>query len=118
MAGRYNKPVQYGRESAHKSRAQGGLASLDDYMNAIQHLIQEKDETINGAREKSAAADSAEPNSKAILQRLRLLFPAPNIGGRQCSAETYVWQTPSFFMRQCFVNANNLPTILRARMFW
>jgi hypothetical protein len=48
MAGRYNKPVQYGRESAHKSRAQRGLASLDDYMNANQHLIQEKYETISG----------------------------------------------------------------------
>jgi hypothetical protein len=34
MAGRYNKPVQYGRESAHKSWAQEGLASLDIYMNA------------------------------------------------------------------------------------
>ncbi len=26
IAGRYNKLVQYGRESAHKSRSQGGLA--------------------------------------------------------------------------------------------
>jgi hypothetical protein len=49
MAGRYNKLVQYRRESAHKSRAQGGLASFDDYMNANQHLIQEKYETISGA---------------------------------------------------------------------
>jgi hypothetical protein len=49
MADRHNKLVQYGRESAHKSRAQGGLALLDDYMNAILHLIQEKYETISGA---------------------------------------------------------------------
>jgi hypothetical protein len=48
-AGRYNKPVQYWRESIHKSWAQGGLASLDIYMNANQHLIQEKYETISGA---------------------------------------------------------------------
>ncbi len=33
MADRYNKPGQYGRESAHKSWAQGGLASLDIYTN-------------------------------------------------------------------------------------
>ncbi len=49
MAGRYNKPVQYGKESAHESRAQGGLASLDIYMNGHQHLIREKYETISGA---------------------------------------------------------------------
>jgi hypothetical protein len=49
MAGRYNKLVQYGRESAHKSRAQGGLSSLDDCMNANQHLYKEKNETISGA---------------------------------------------------------------------
>ncbi len=49
MAGRYNKPVQYRRESAHKSRAQGGLASLDIYMSGNQHLIREKYETISRA---------------------------------------------------------------------
>ena len=49
MAGRYYKPVQYERESAHKNRAQGGLASLDMYMNGHQHLIRVKYETISGA---------------------------------------------------------------------
>ncbi len=37
MAGWYNKPVQYKRESAHKSRAEGGNASLDDCMHREQH---------------------------------------------------------------------------------
>jgi hypothetical protein len=45
MGGRYNKLVQYGRESAHKSRAQGGLSSLDDYMNTNQHISKEEYET-------------------------------------------------------------------------
>jgi hypothetical protein len=49
LAGRYNKLVQYGRESASKSWAQGGLASLDDYMNANQHISKEKYETISRA---------------------------------------------------------------------
>jgi hypothetical protein len=49
MAGGYNQPVQYGKESTHKSWAQGGLASLDIYMNENQHLIREKYETINEA---------------------------------------------------------------------
>ncbi len=49
MAGRYNKPVQYRRESTHKSWAQGGIASLDLYMNANKHLFRDKYETISGA---------------------------------------------------------------------
>ena len=49
MAGRYNKPVQYRRESAHKSRAQGDPTSLGDYINAIQHIIKEEYETISRA---------------------------------------------------------------------
>jgi hypothetical protein len=48
MAGWHKKPVQFGRESAHKSWAQGGFASLDDYMNANQHLNKEKNENISG----------------------------------------------------------------------
>jgi hypothetical protein len=51
MAGRYNKPVQCGRESAHKSQAQGGLASLDIYMYGQQKntFISAKKETISRA---------------------------------------------------------------------
>jgi hypothetical protein len=49
MAGRYNKPVQYGRESVHKSRAQGEPSSLGDYMNAIQHISKEDYETASRA---------------------------------------------------------------------
>ncbi len=49
MAGRYNKLVQYGRESTHKSRTQGGLASLYIYMYGHQHFIREKYETISRA---------------------------------------------------------------------
>jgi hypothetical protein len=49
MAGWYNKSVQYRIESAHKSRAQGDPASLDDCMNAIQHISKEEFETISRA---------------------------------------------------------------------
>jgi hypothetical protein len=37
FAGQYNKPVQYRRESAHKSRAEVGNVSLDVYMYREQH---------------------------------------------------------------------------------
>jgi hypothetical protein len=49
MVSWYKKQVQYGRESAHKSRAQGALSSLGVYMYAIQHISKEENETISGA---------------------------------------------------------------------
>ncbi len=49
VAGRYNKPVQYGRESIHKSRAQGNHSSLGVYMYTIQHISEEENETISWA---------------------------------------------------------------------
>ncbi len=60
MAGRYKQPVQYGRESAHKSWAPGDH-SLGDYIFEIQHINQEENVLISGTREKSAVGDSAEP---------------------------------------------------------
>jgi hypothetical protein len=48
VAGRYNRPVQYVREFAHKSRAQGDPGSLDG-LNEIQHISKEEYETISGA---------------------------------------------------------------------
>jgi hypothetical protein len=49
MAGQYNKQVQYGRKSAHKSRAWGAPSSLGVYMNAKQHISKEEYETISRA---------------------------------------------------------------------
>jgi hypothetical protein len=49
MSDRYNKLVPYGRESAHKSRAQGDPSSLGFYMYAIQHISMEEYQTISGA---------------------------------------------------------------------
>jgi hypothetical protein len=60
MVGWYKQPVQYGRESAHKSRAAGAHSSLGDYIFKIQHQ-QEENMLISGTREKSAVGDSAEP---------------------------------------------------------
>jgi hypothetical protein len=49
MAGRYKQLVQYGRESAYKSRALENHSSLGVYMYAIQHISKEENETISGA---------------------------------------------------------------------
>ena len=55
MAGRYNKPEQYGRESTHKSRAEEGNASLDDRMHGEQHHHQgEVGDLQRGLREVSS----------------------------------------------------------------
>jgi uncharacterized ferredoxin-like protein len=51
MAGQYKQPVQYGRESAHKSRARGAPSSLGVYMYVIQYISKEENETISGIRE-------------------------------------------------------------------
>ncbi len=59
--GRYKQPVQYGRESAHKSWALGNYSSLGEYMFEIHHINEEENVLINGTREKSAVGDSAEP---------------------------------------------------------
>jgi hypothetical protein len=37
MADQYGRPVRYGRECAHKSRAQAAHSSPGDYMHAVQH---------------------------------------------------------------------------------
>jgi hypothetical protein len=60
MAGRYKQPVQYGKESAQKSRVLGAHSSLGDYMFEIQ-INKEENMLISGTREKSAVAESAEP---------------------------------------------------------
>jgi hypothetical protein len=61
MAGRFKQPVQYGRESAHKSRAARAPSSPGDYMLEIHHINEEENVLISGTREKSAVGDSAEP---------------------------------------------------------
>jgi hypothetical protein len=61
MACQYKQSVQYGRESAHKSRAARAPSSLGDYMYEIHHINEEENVLISGTREKSAVGDSAEP---------------------------------------------------------
>jgi hypothetical protein len=52
MAGRYKQPVQYGRESTHKSRAARAPSSLVDSMFEIHHINEEENVLISGTREK------------------------------------------------------------------
>ncbi len=61
IGGRYKQPVQYRRESAHKSRAARAPFSLRDYTFEIHHINEEENVLISWTREKSAVGDSAEP---------------------------------------------------------
>jgi hypothetical protein len=61
MAGWYKQPVQFGRESAHKSWALGSYSSPGDYMFKIHHINEEENVLISGTREKSAVGVSAVP---------------------------------------------------------
>jgi hypothetical protein len=60
MAGRYKQLVQYGRESAHKSRAAGATPHLETSCSRF-NIKEEENELNIGTREKSAVGDSAEP---------------------------------------------------------
>jgi hypothetical protein len=61
MVDRYEQPVRYGREQAHKSSAQTAHSPHGDQMFEIQHINEEENMLISGTREKSAVGDSAEP---------------------------------------------------------
>ncbi len=61
MSHLYKQLIQYGRESAHKSRVAGAHSSLGDNMYEIQDINEEENMLISETREESAVGDSAEP---------------------------------------------------------
>ncbi len=63
MSGRYNQPVQYGRDAAHKSRAAWAIRLLGVYMSERQHIYQDLNET-----------SSARPGGSQQLE----VLPSPN----------------------------------------
>jgi hypothetical protein len=49
MSGRYKQPVQYGRDSAHKSRAAWALSSLGVCMRERQHIYEDLNESSSAS---------------------------------------------------------------------
>ena len=49
MSGRYKQPVQYGRDSAHKSRAVWAGSSLGVYMTERQHIYEDLNESSSAS---------------------------------------------------------------------
>jgi hypothetical protein len=129
----YNKPVQYGRESAHKSTAQGDPSSLGDYMNANQHISIEEYETIMGPeRSQQLQILLSLTVRRLFCENLRQPLRTPmfsksaNLCGRQCFpspptfADTNVFQIRQpLRKRQCFLNPPTFADahVLSAPMF-
>jgi hypothetical protein len=63
MSGRYNQPVQYGRDAAHKSRAAWAGIPLGVYMSERQHIYEDLNES-----------SSARPGGSQQLE----IPPSPN----------------------------------------
>ncbi len=65
MSGRYKQPVQYGRDSAHKSRAGWAVFSLGVYMTERQHIYEYLNESSSASPGGSQQLEiQPSPNSK------------------------------------------------------
>ncbi len=102
MAGRYNRPVQYGRESAHKSRAARGNATLSNCMK--------KGSTPLGRRRRSSA--------KSGRSQQLWTLPSQTVRRSFCVCASFL-STPTFCRRQYFVDANilSMPVFCRRQCF-
>jgi hypothetical protein len=110
MAGRYNKPVQCGREFAIKAGRPEATPHLATACKGIKTIWKMK-EIFSEVWEKSAAVDSAEPNSKGILLQLRqqfvdtrFLLTQDFVGARFLSAQ-------DFGRRKIFVDVRILSSL-------
>jgi hypothetical protein len=74
MAGRYKQPVQYGRESAHKSRALGSIPHLESTCTRFNTSARRRTRPSAGPERSQQLQIPPSLNSKTILQRVRLLF--------------------------------------------
>ncbi len=102
MSGRYKQPVQYGRNSAHKSRAAWAVFSLGVCMRERQHIYEDLNKCSSaspGGSQQSEILPS--PNSKraANFFQIRWYFTRRgDFNARQDSiVRLYFCQTPTFF---------------------
>ncbi len=113
MSGRYEQPVQYGRDSAHKSRAAWAVFSLGVYMNERQHIYEDLNESSSASPGGSQQLElPPSPNSKRaptfsrsadILLGAEISTPAKILSyayisaRRQCFVYTPIfWRAPIF----------------------
>ncbi len=123
MAGRYNKPVQCGRESAHKSRATSSNSTLGDCMWRDQHLLGEHQRGLGevsccrlcrAITVRRCFCIWANILSMQVFCRRDYFFDANILLMRvicqgQHLVDESILSTPTFFQRKFFVNSNILP---------
>ncbi len=69
MSGRFNQPVQYGRDSVHKSRAAWAMISLGVYMSERQHIYEDLNESSSASPGGSQQLEiPPSPNSKRAVR--------------------------------------------------
>ncbi len=102
MAGWYNKPVQCGRESAHKSRAARSNATLGDCMQRDQHHLGDVGDLQQGLGEVSSCelCQAKQQGNHSVS--------APAFCQHQNFVDMSIFLTPTFCRREYFVDANFL----------
>ncbi len=101
MSGRYNQPVQFGRDAAHKSRAAWAVRSLGVYMSERQHIYEDLNESSSarpGGSQQLGVPPS--PNSKRTPNFSADIFARRgDFNARQGSIIRLDFcQTPTFFI--------------------
>jgi hypothetical protein len=109
MSGRYKQPVQYGRESAHKSRAARAVFSLGVCMRERQHIYEDLNESSSASPGGSQQLEiPPSPNSKRPLTFSSSADFSPGAG----------ISTPAKILSSAYISARrqhfvNLPIFLR-----
>jgi hypothetical protein len=102
MSGLYNQPVQYGRDSAHKSRAGWAVFSLGVYMTERQHIYEDLNESSSASPGGSQQLEiPPSPNSKRAANFFQICWYFTSRGdfnARQDSiVRLYFCRAPTFY---------------------
>ncbi len=111
----HGRPLQCGRESAHKSRAASGNNTLGDCTWRVQHLLGEVGEHQGGLGEVSCCGLCQAKTVRRCLCASTNILSIPILFLRQYFVNVNILSTPIFFRSQSFVDANNLLTPLFCR---
>ncbi len=101
MSGRYKQPVQYGRDSAHKSRAAWAVFSLGVCMRERQHIYEDLNESSSaspGGSQQLEIPPSLNSKRAANFFQIRWVFTRRgDFNARQDSiVRLYFCKTPTF----------------------
>jgi hypothetical protein len=109
ISGRYKQPVQYGRDSAHKSRAGWAVFSLGVYMTERQHIYEDLKESSSASPGGSQQLEiPPSPNSKRpptfsrsadISPALEISTPAKILSTAYISAGANILQVRQHFVQ-------------------